>query len=412
MLKIKKLFLNNKIIFENYFFITVLTVLNSLFGLIIYPYLIRVLGAEAYGVGIYVTSIVGIFQMLINLGLAQVASRQVLEKDCIENDVLSTVFSLKLYLNIILLFVFIAVIYLNILDGYLEYYVITYIVLMATEQISFQWYFIAKQKTKIITIISLVFKSLMLPFFFILIKDSRDLFYFIVIPLVSTSLTGIGCFIFLLRVEKISLRLVSFNKVLDFLKISKFYYLSNFIHLIRERSVNIIIANVFGYKDLAYYDLATKIISIFLTLTYGFNTALFPKIMKCFNPNEIRKIIRLEKIIGVLVFIFILIFGEWIIRLLGGSRMLPSYGILVIMSLIVYGNLLAGCYQQLVLIPKNLTKYLFTNQIVGFLTMFLIIGVGLLFTQNILVIVFAYIGYGFSEVIYLNYICSKKYRII
>jgi len=52
---------NNKKIIENYFFMTLILILNSLFALLIYPYLIRALGKESYGIYIFGTSIANYF---------------------------------------------------------------------------------------------------------------------------------------------------------------------------------------------------------------------------------------------------------------------------------------------------------------------------------------------------------------
>ena len=46
---IKLRFKNNGKVVENYFFMTALQIISSAFGVLIYPYLIRVLGAESYG---------------------------------------------------------------------------------------------------------------------------------------------------------------------------------------------------------------------------------------------------------------------------------------------------------------------------------------------------------------------------
>ena len=74
--KIKVLFNNNKIVIENYFFMTFLQVLNSLFYLIIYPYLIRTLGVENYGLYVFATSISMYFVTFVAFGFEMPAMNQ------------------------------------------------------------------------------------------------------------------------------------------------------------------------------------------------------------------------------------------------------------------------------------------------------------------------------------------------
>ena len=47
--KLRDIWNNNTKVVENYAFMTILQVLNICFYLLIYPFLIRVLGAESYG---------------------------------------------------------------------------------------------------------------------------------------------------------------------------------------------------------------------------------------------------------------------------------------------------------------------------------------------------------------------------
>ena len=75
----KKIFINNKKIAENYFFMTLLLVLNSFFGLLIYPYLIRTLGAESYGVYIFASTVVNYFICFIGFGFDMYGVRLIAE---------------------------------------------------------------------------------------------------------------------------------------------------------------------------------------------------------------------------------------------------------------------------------------------------------------------------------------------
>ena len=68
---------NNKKIIENYFFMTLILILNSLFALLIYPYLIRTLGKESYGIYIFGTSIANYFICFIGFGFELYGVREI-----------------------------------------------------------------------------------------------------------------------------------------------------------------------------------------------------------------------------------------------------------------------------------------------------------------------------------------------
>lgn len=102
--ELKKIFINNKKIAENYFFMTLLLVLNSFFGLLIYPYLIRTLGAESYGVYIFASTVVNYFICFIGFGFDMYGVRLIAENPLSiekKSNVLSIIFTTKLYLEIV-----------------------------------------------------------------------------------------------------------------------------------------------------------------------------------------------------------------------------------------------------------------------------------------------------------------------
>ena len=65
---IKQLFRNNMKVVENYFFSTILQMISSLFGILIYPYLIRSLGADSYGLYVFAFSVTTYFISFISFG--------------------------------------------------------------------------------------------------------------------------------------------------------------------------------------------------------------------------------------------------------------------------------------------------------------------------------------------------------
>ena len=77
---------------ENYVFMTLLQVLNVCFYLLIYPFLIRVLGAESYGLYAFALAIVTLFIYFVSFGFDLPAAKKIAE-NAENNEVKSQVLS-------------------------------------------------------------------------------------------------------------------------------------------------------------------------------------------------------------------------------------------------------------------------------------------------------------------------------
>ena len=160
--------------------------------------------------------------------------------------------------------------------------------------------------------------------------------------------------------------------------------------------------------DLAIYDLAQKIISIPMMILMNVNRAIFPKIAGSFNIVTIKKILRYEHIVGILVVISIILLGNPIVILLGGEGMELAYPIAIILSFVVYGFLITTCHLDLIITPLKLDIYIFKNQMIALITLFLSILIGFVFSRSIFILPTALVLSAFSEVFYQRYILYKK----
>ena len=96
-----KIIRNNKKIIENYFFMTLLLVLNSYFTLLIYPYLIKVLGKDSYGIYIYGFTIASFFTTFVSFGFDMTGVRSISKfphSIRYKSIIFSRIFTAKLYL--------------------------------------------------------------------------------------------------------------------------------------------------------------------------------------------------------------------------------------------------------------------------------------------------------------------------
>lgn len=189
---VKSILKSNKKVMENYFFMTVLQVLNSLFYIIIYPYLIRTLGADSYGLYVFAFSIVTYFTTLISFGFDLPGVKAIAEN--IDNKtakerVLSNIFTAKIYLAILSSAIFIVLV-LTIPSLQKNWLVFIICFGQSLTNIIFpQWYFQGIQRMRTVTYIQLAFKLISLIFIFIFIKKQDDIAIFTLI-VTLTSLAG------------------------------------------------------------------------------------------------------------------------------------------------------------------------------------------------------------------------------
>ncbi|GIZ15179.1 oligosaccharide flippase family protein [Capnocytophaga catalasegens] len=406
------IFRNNKKIIENYFFMTVLLALNSLFALLIYPYLIRTLGKEMYGLYIFATTITNYFICFIEFGFDMHGARKIAENSTdtrIKSEVMSKVFTAKLYIECISIGIFAFLLQtIDVLQSYHSIYWICFSITLVNILFP-SWYFQGIQKMRIVTYIQLVFKLLSLPFIFFLVKKPEDISLFAFIMSCSTIMGAFTAFLYLLKKEKIRIYIVSIQSVWRYIKEAQYFFYANFLNILKNQSLNIIIGARFGMTDLAVYDLATKITMVPRVFLTSINAALFPKIIQDLNFSKIKTILKIERLIGVLAILFIVLFGNIGINILSaGQQMQQAYPIAIILSFTVYAFLQTGAYSSLVLIPKRMDRYILWNLIVAFFSLVVYLIIGFAITSSILLLPIALVLSAFTEIFYLQYIIKKK----
>ena len=404
------LFENNKKVIENYFFMTVLQVLNSLFYLMIYPFLIRTLGMESYGLYVFAMSIVTYFIYFVNYGFDFVAVKiiaQSPENQEVKTETLSSVFSAKVYLEMLSFIIFTVVVFaIPVLRSNLNIFFICFI--QTISGILFpQWYFQGIQKMRTVTFIQLFFKVASLPFIFTLINSSTDLWVFVLITSLVSLLGAITATVIVRYTENVKINLLSFRKVMTWYKDAFPFFLSISTGIIKEQSITIIIGVFFGMKDVAIYDLANKIILVPRTLLMSVNGALFPKIVSNVNLTVIKKIINYEFVVGMLVVLGVAVFGEWIVLFIGGNAMQQAYPLSIILSITVMVWMVVGAYISFIFIPQGKNYYVSKNQLVAFLSFFIYCCIGLLIIRSIYVLVISIALSGLTEIVYCNYVIKK-----
>ena len=401
-------------VLENYFFMTRLQVLNMCFYILIYPFLIRTIGVEGYGLYAYAASIVLLFITFLNFGFDLPAAKRVAEhaEDKVYlQELVSVVFFSKIALGVVSAVVFVILLYTFpiMCDNRLVFsivYIQTFTFILFP-----QWYYQGLQKMKIVTLIQLSFRILSLPVIFFVLKTEDDVWIFSLIVSVSSLLGGITSILMIRYQDGLEFHFVGLDRIKNAYKESIPFFLSNVTGVVKEQGIVVLIGSFLGMKDVAIYDLAYKIIIIPRTLFSKLNDAFYPKLLVNRQRSSIVQILKAEFVIGVLIILGVVIFGKFAVSILGGEEMSDAYYVCIILSVTVMGWLLAGAYIQFCFIPEGYSSLILHNQIVALVSCFLISGIGLYIWHNVYALVVGIASSSICEIVFCCYI-AKKYRML
>lgn len=399
---------------ENYFFMTVLQILNMCFYLLIYPFLIRTLGQEGYGLYAYAASMVFLFITFVNFGFDLPAAQQVaLHSDDkqVLRSVLSCVQTAKIYIEMIAVLCFAVIMLINPIMGNAPcVFWITF--LQTLTFILFpQWYYQGLQKMKMVTYIQFGFRLLSLPFIFIFIKSPQDVWVFALITSLASVLGGITVWLMIRYCDGIKIYWASIPAVKRAYLEAVPFCGSNIIGVAKEQGMILMAGSFLGMADVAIYDLANKIMLIPRTIFSKLNDALYPKMVVRGDKETNRRVLSYEVVLGIGAMLCVALFGPLAVYVLGGEQMMSSYGVTVILSFTILCWLVVGVFLQFYFVPAGYTRHILYNQIVAMSSCFIVAGVGLYFWHNVYALAVAYAFSGLCEIFYC-YIVAKNKRML
>ncbi len=399
---------NNIKVIENYSFMTILQIANVLIGLVTYPYVIRTLGTETYGLYVFVLSSSVLLGAFISFSTDLLGTKEIAQNvDDLQkkSEIVSSVVFVRLFLFGI---AFVVLLLLSLIFGFVLEHLLLYVLCFLGNigSILFHdWYFQGVQKMKIVTYIKIGFNLLQLPFIFLFISSENDLLLYAIIMLLSNILGALYGFFHLLVVEKIKIIWVGFDAVKQRLKVSLPFFYTTILVVVKQQMIPQILGTFIGMHEVALFDLAQKIWKIPDALTLGINKAFFPKFANSISPRIIDKLLKNEFILGIFCILCVIVFGKFAVYVLGGEMMSESYYILIILSINILTYLLIGVYLYFAFVLNDKNDLLFKNQAVALISFAFIAFIGLYFYQSIYVFAIALVLSGGAELLfcYWNY---------
>lgn len=406
---------NNKKIIENFSYLTILQIFSLLSPLITYPYIIKVIGLEKYGIVIFAQTIVTYFSLIINFGFNISGPKDVaVYRDDIKmlSEYVSSIYIIKSIIWIVCFIVFI--IGISSFDFLRENLIIYVFAFFATiSDVFFPiWFFQGIEKMKYITYINLFVRSLFIFAIFFFIKQKSD---YIIVPLINSIgafLSGIIALYVVFGKEGIKFKYISLEFLIIRLKEGFVLFISTLSIQLYMNVNKIIVGTLLGMKEVTIYDLGEKITSLIKTPILIIGQSVFPKISREKSIVFINKIMFLVTSIAIALYILLFFTSDWIVFFFTATiipmakiviRILGLSLIFVSLSLFLGGNRLVPFGYN-----KEYMVAMISNSVVYFIL------VGILWIFHLINIYTITISYVFIEAFcfVLLYFINKKLQLL
>jgi len=407
-------------LFENFMSLSILQVANYILPLVTFPYLVRVLGPEKYGLIAFAQAFIGYFGILTDYGFNLSATREVSiyrgDREKI-SEIFSSVTIIKFALMILSFVIFIILVFsFDKFRNDWRLYFLTFGSILGNVLFPV-WLFQGMERMKYITFLNLLSKIIFTGAIFIFIRKSSDYLYVPGINLLGALISGILALWIIFKNFKIKFILPSLEDIKHQLKEGWYIFISTVAISLYTVSNTFILGLFTNNTIVGYYSAAERLIKAVQGLLTPVSQTVYPYISKLASEskeralNVIRKLIMLVGGGTFFVSLLIFIFAAPIVNIILGAQYQQSIIILRILAFLPFIIGLATVYATLFLLgfgySKVWSKIIIISSLLDIVFIFIFVG---LFSL-------AYIGVSISWVLtevcvfLMSYLFYKKLYI-
>ena len=372
---------HRKRIFNNFISLSVVQGLSIFFPLIIFPYLLQILGVEGFGVFTLIQTVIMYADLLVSFGFGLTATKHIAKNISDKektNHIITSVYFIKIILFLIPLILFlIAAVFIPYLRNHFVLILISCMYVLGNLLFP-DWYFQGIQKMRSITIVAFISKCISLLLIILFVKQRADVGYAIMAISVGNFIAGLVGFFILINSIPIKLQLAPKRYILSFFKESA-YVFSSIILVPLYSSVNIFILRAFTNPLMVgYYAIAEKIFSAVSMLTSIANRTFYPHLSQLYSKSVLayKKNVQKISVLFLLSFSFLglmqFISADFIVRFISGKQNVQDIGyaveVLKIMSIGVLFSPFGSFFFQLLIIQgqkKSAVKNIFSVVVIN-----------------------------------------------
>ena len=313
----------NKTILANFSYLSLLQVFAILFPLLTYPYLLRVIGLELYGVIIFAQSIINYVSLVINFGFNMSGARNVAiyKQDRARlSRIVTSIYWCKFILWLVCLVLYLSVISMvPFFEDHYWVYVLSFL-LTFNELLLPIWFFQGIEKMKYITFVNLSARLLFVVAIFLFVHRQED---YLLVPLlngIGAILAGCLSLYIVLGKERVRFSLMPVRELRSAYKESLPLFVSILSTQIYVNVNKLVIGSFLGMLEVSIYDMADKVLLLMKLPASMIAQAVFPKISREQNIRFINHVMFLSVGIALLFYISMFFGSDWLVYLLAGEH--------------------------------------------------------------------------------------------
>jgi len=279
-----------KAVLQNAFSLSTLQVLNYILPVILLPYLVRIIGADKFGLIAFAQALAQYFSILVDYSFNLTATREISlnrqHKQKI-NAIFSSVMTIKCCLALASLVILLAMInFVPKFRGDYLVYVLSFGTVIANALFPY-WFFTGIEKMKYISNLNMASGIIYALGIFVLVKGPQDYLYILLLNAIIFIAMGITGLLIVLIKFKVTFIFPGFKALIKEIKSGWSIFASNV-------SINAYtISRVFAVGLLTnntltgYYSIAERIANIIQVFPmYSFTQALYPRLSRIFKKNK------------------------------------------------------------------------------------------------------------------------------
>ncbi|MDX1828795.1 MAG: oligosaccharide flippase family protein [Lutibacter sp.] len=245
------------------------------------PYLISKVGLLNYGSYAFAMALIIFLQNVMNYGFNLATVREVAKnkKDKrVINEIFSTVFSVKIFLLIVIYGFLLTLIFL-IPEYYSQkkmYFFASF--LLIGDLFSLRWFFLGMEQMKFKAIINFFYTLLYLLFVLILVQNETDFYWIPFAEGMALLIVSMISFVMVIHRYQIIIKLISISEIINYLKLN----FSAFVNLLLPSTFSIVavfLVGVFGMPtQVSFMQVGVKVSNAFCTLNSILTLAFYPMV--------------------------------------------------------------------------------------------------------------------------------------